>query len=151
MADYYNTHPGVYHNYPKFPERQVSANSADPDQTAPRGAVWSGSTLFAIPSASFGCITLRKRHPVQLLGWLQQMFWASEYLGSLPIRMFTVHGSRWWSWWSLRKYLPTHCIILWIKETCRVQVATHHRGWFVRVTMTPPVSVATVMFWCVTI
>ena len=25
------------------------ANSADPDQTAPEGAVWSGSTLFAIP------------------------------------------------------------------------------------------------------
>ena len=25
------------------------ANSADPDQTAPQGAVWSGSTLFAIP------------------------------------------------------------------------------------------------------
>ena len=29
-----------------------------PDQTAPRGAVWSGSTLFAILSASFGCINL---------------------------------------------------------------------------------------------
>ena len=25
-----------------------SANSVDPDQTAPRGAFWSGSTLFAI-------------------------------------------------------------------------------------------------------
>ena len=25
------------------------ANSADPAQTAPEGAVWSGSTLFAIP------------------------------------------------------------------------------------------------------
>ena len=25
------------------------ANSADPDQTAPVGAVWSGSKLFAIP------------------------------------------------------------------------------------------------------
>ena len=25
------------------------ATSADPDQTAPEGAVWSGSTLFAIP------------------------------------------------------------------------------------------------------
>ena len=34
------------------------ANSADPDQTIPRGAVWSGSTLFAIPSASFGLISL---------------------------------------------------------------------------------------------
>ena len=25
----------------------IQANSVDPDQTAPRGAVWSGSTLFA--------------------------------------------------------------------------------------------------------
>ena len=27
-----------YHNYPKFSDRQASANSVDPDQTAPRGA-----------------------------------------------------------------------------------------------------------------
>ena len=46
---------------PKFSDRQVKADSADPDQTA-------GSALFAIPSASFGCITLRKSHLVQLLG-----------------------------------------------------------------------------------
>ena len=59
----------AYHNFPRFSDRQVWANSADPDQTATRGAFWSGSTLFAIPSASFGCITLRKRHLVQLLGW----------------------------------------------------------------------------------
>ena len=39
---------------PKFSDRYAWANSADPDQTAPRGAVWSGSTLFA----SFGLITL---------------------------------------------------------------------------------------------
>ena len=50
-----------YRNVPKFLDRQVWANSADPDQTA-------------IPSASFGCITLRKSHLVQLLGWLQQIF-----------------------------------------------------------------------------
>ena len=43
------------------------ANSADPDQTAPRGeqsdlgggAVWSGSALFAISSASFRRISLK--------------------------------------------------------------------------------------------
>ena len=46
-----------YHNDPKFSDRRVWANSVDPDQTAPK-AVWSGSTLFAIPSASFGAITL---------------------------------------------------------------------------------------------
>ena len=28
-----------YRNFPKFSDRQVWANSADPDQTAPRGAV----------------------------------------------------------------------------------------------------------------
>ena len=59
----------VFCNVPKFSDRQVWANSADTDQTAFRGrAVLSGSTLFAIPSASFGCITLRKGHLVQLLG-----------------------------------------------------------------------------------
>ena len=29
----------TYHNDPKFSDRLVWANSADPDQTAPRGAV----------------------------------------------------------------------------------------------------------------
>ena len=29
----------LYRNFPKFSDRQVWANSADPDQTAPRGAV----------------------------------------------------------------------------------------------------------------
>ena len=48
----------TYRNDPKFSDRYAWANSADPDQTAPTGAVWSGSTLFAIPSASFGLITL---------------------------------------------------------------------------------------------
>ena len=47
-----------YPNDPKFSDRHAWASSADPDQTAPRGAVWSGSTLFAIPSASFGLIIL---------------------------------------------------------------------------------------------
>ena len=34
-----------YHNDPMFSDRLVWANSADPDQTAPRGAVLSGSSL----------------------------------------------------------------------------------------------------------
>ena len=29
----------IYHNFPKFLDRQVWANSTDPDQTTPRGAV----------------------------------------------------------------------------------------------------------------
>ena len=36
-------------NVLKFHTPKWLANSADPDQTAPKGAVWSGSTLFAIP------------------------------------------------------------------------------------------------------
>ena len=42
---------GEYSNDPKFLDRQISANIVDPDQC-------SGSTLFAILSASFGHITL---------------------------------------------------------------------------------------------
>ena len=57
-------HSYDYHNHPKFSDIYAWANSADPDQTAPRGAVWSGSTLFAIPSASFGLITLWLSHIV---------------------------------------------------------------------------------------
>ena len=33
----------------KVSDKMTYANSADPDQTAPERAVWSGSTLFAIP------------------------------------------------------------------------------------------------------
>ena len=33
-----------------YSDKNVWANSVDPDQTAPIGAVWSGSTLFAILS-----------------------------------------------------------------------------------------------------
>ena len=71
-----------YGNDPKFSDRYAWANSADPDQTVPRG-VWSGCTLFAIPSASFGLTTVWYSHIVQILEWLQQTFWMSEYLGNL--------------------------------------------------------------------
>ena len=40
-------------NDPKFSDRQVCANSIDPDQTAHKG-----STLFVIPFAIFGCINV---------------------------------------------------------------------------------------------
>ena len=40
-------------------ELSIEANSVDPEQTAPRGAVWSGSTLFAI-EASFNISTEEK-------------------------------------------------------------------------------------------
>ena len=47
-------------NGPKFSDTHALANSADPDQTALREAVWSWSTLFAILSTPFGHISLRK-------------------------------------------------------------------------------------------
>ena len=40
-------------------DAEVIANSVDPDQTAPLGAVWSGSTLFAQTSQSENLGTLR--------------------------------------------------------------------------------------------
>ena len=73
----------VYCSDRKFLDRYAWVNSADPDQTSPRGAVWSGSTLFTIPSSSFGLINLWQSHIVQILEWLQQIFWVSEYLGNL--------------------------------------------------------------------
>ena len=45
-----------YCNDPKFSDRQVWANNVVSDQTAP--CVWSGSSLFAIPSASSGPSTV---------------------------------------------------------------------------------------------
>ena len=40
-------------SYTKESDKMEYANSADPDQTAPEGAVWSGSTLFAILRSIF--------------------------------------------------------------------------------------------------
>ena len=39
-------------------QTQIRLLEEQSDQTAPGGAVWSGSTLFAIPSASFGLISV---------------------------------------------------------------------------------------------
>ena len=39
--------------YAKHLDKEGWASSADLDQTAPKGAVWSGSTLFAILSVLF--------------------------------------------------------------------------------------------------
>ena len=46
-------------SYTKVSDKMAYANSIDPDQTAPEGAVWSGFTLFAIPLGILwnNCIT----------------------------------------------------------------------------------------------
>ena len=38
----------------KVSDKMTYANSADPDQTPPEGAVRSGSTLFAVPLSILG-------------------------------------------------------------------------------------------------
>ena len=45
---FYGNCPKILYNI--FPDKMTCANSADPDQTVPSGAVWLGYTLFAIPS-----------------------------------------------------------------------------------------------------
>ena len=48
----------VYCNDPKFSDRQVWTNSADPDQTAPRASVWEGLHCLPFPTESFEPISL---------------------------------------------------------------------------------------------
>ena len=81
----------TYCNDPKF-----LANSADPGQTAPR-AVWSGSSLFAIPFASSRGIRPWYNLFVWLLECLQQRFLASQNLGTLYIQEANQSGSPDWS------------------------------------------------------
>ena len=69
-----------YRYDPKFLDIQVWANNADPDQTAPRGTVWSGSTLFAIPFASFGRITPCKIHNLAKFSIITVFFLVSKFL-----------------------------------------------------------------------
>ena len=56
MGKIWAFHIFCYRHFPKFSDRQVWANSADPYQTAPWGAVWSGSTLFAKTVCNSLCI-----------------------------------------------------------------------------------------------
>ena len=60
-----------------------SGQTVQTDQTAPRGAVWSGSSLFAIPFAPFWQNNLRFGLFVWILGSLHQKFLVSENLGTL--------------------------------------------------------------------
>ena len=96
----------------KFSDRQIWANSADPDQTAPLRAVWSESTLLAIPSTSFWRITLRKSHLVKLLGDY------SKFSGVRNVRNFTVlqviKGMPISHW--LRSLKPKVLICLWFGQ-----------------------------------
>ena len=56
--DQYSCRNKIYCNVPEFSNRQLLANSADLDLTAPKGAVRSGSSLLDIPF-HLGGITAR--------------------------------------------------------------------------------------------
>ena len=73
-----------YGNAPKFSDRQVSANSVDPDQIA----VWSKSTLLTILSASCGSIT----KCIKMILLLQYLFWVSIFFIFLR---YTKHPQKW--------------------------------------------------------
>ena len=79
----------TYRDVPKF--RQVWVNGVDP----PRGAVWSGSTLFAIPSACLGCITLWYYSMVKPPCLNFRAIYYCNFLGVLIVRNFTVYLGRW--------------------------------------------------------
>ena len=65
---------------------QTGRSGQTADQTAPRGAVWSGSTLFAIQAASFGCITLKVKPSCSNFRVL-----TANFLGVRIFRIFMVN------------------------------------------------------------
>ena len=71
------------------------ANSVEPDQTAPEGAVWSGSTLFAIPLGILGNNCIKKK-------WVKKV-WNKvfEILGHLT-------GEKCLALWTLKKQVWMH-------------------------------------------
>ena len=69
------------------------ANSVDPDQTAPLGAVWSGSALFAQ-------ICLSKNCTWQLCQWLKAFLWSHILQpGTFKLNPVTFEHCKSWLWW----------------------------------------------------
>ena len=85
-----------YHNFPKFSDRQVWANSADPDQTA----------LIRVYTVCHSvCIIWTQSHIVQI-EWLQQIF-----LGLGIFRKFTVFTD--YTVWTLNEPSKVSRIYFW--------------------------------------
>ena len=59
--------------------KMAYANSADPDQTAPEGAVWSGSTLYAFSLSILRNSCMKSK--IQAIRARNKVF---EILGHLP-------------------------------------------------------------------
>ena len=73
----------IYHNDPKFSDRYAWANSVDPDQTAPRGAIWSVATLFFHSICIFWTHYSMVEPNCSNFSIITAVFWVSEYLGML--------------------------------------------------------------------
>ena len=75
------------HNDAKFSDRQVNRNSVDPVQNAPSGAIWSGSTLFVIPSAF---LNMWQNHIVQTVGELQHFLQVPDLFDWYEVKILSV-------------------------------------------------------------
>ena len=85
-------------------DRWVSANSADQDQTASEEAVWSGPTLFAILSASFGCINAMLHQTFSVFRTIMAFVW-----GVPNFRIFMVLPFSFFSEFKLPRTEGGHC------------------------------------------
>ena len=74
---YYGKHPKNL--YTKVSDKMAYANNADPDQTAPSKAVWSRSTLFAVPLSILRNNYMKTKFRPKMYG--NKVF---EILGLLP-------------------------------------------------------------------
>ena len=88
---------------PSSPTDNPGANSECPYQTALKGAIWSGSALFAILSAPFGRITVPKNLHCSYFRIITTTFgypniWAASRQNHPPslIRVFTVRMKKAW-------------------------------------------------------
>ena len=72
----------LYHRVMSPNDADGMANSVDPDQTAPLGAVWSGSALFAQAylSKNLGSLWYAVCHCSRLCSWCSSKCIVSEYL-----------------------------------------------------------------------
>ena len=65
----------LYHRVMSPNDADGMANSVDPDQTAPLGAIWSGSALFAQAylSENFGSLRYRNKIWLHVLSFIGQL------------------------------------------------------------------------------
>ena len=91
-----------YRNDPMFSDRQVWANS----RQSKNGAVWSESTLFAIPSASFVHITLSNLSKLRKLRIALQIYMVFIFKELKPINIKIWQARFRWTAISNKKRIP---------------------------------------------